>query len=652
MYVSGRLKKLTALALALAMCLSLAACGGGDGTQKSLSGGDGSWSIYWYLCGSDLESEGGYATQDLSELEEVDLPENVNIVIETGGSSKWDNDTIDASKLQRYVYNSDGLKLVDEQPSANMGDANTLADFLNYAKTNYPADKTAVLFWNHGGGSVAGAAFDELYDYDSLKLDEMTKAFDSVWKPDEKNPPLEMIGFDTCLMATIDVAKTFTGLAHYMVASEETEPANGWYYSKWVGALADDTSMDGEALGREICDSYMEGCKEVDTQDNATLSLTDLTKISPLMDAYESFGNQALKVACDDPSFFSDFGRMASQSENYGGNTKEQGYTNMVDLGHLARKTESLLDTSKSVQSALSSCVLYKVNGKYRTEATGLSCYYPYNGDKDDFNSYEDEGAGQAFKYLYSYELNGDLEGDGLNYVEDMDVQNVQPVQNLTAMSWDNAPLDVDDNGNAVLTLGPDAQNVLAGIGFSLYYVDEDNDQMMLLGTDNDMDADWDNGVFKDNFRGVWGSIDGNLVYMELSFEGDDYNLYSVPVMLNGEEYNLQVAYDFNGEQWSILGARQGIDDNGMADKELRQLKDGDEITTIWYMASASGDDDFEPYQADTFKYSSNTKFSETDLPDGSYAMIFDMHDAMDNHAYSDAVRFDMSGGQITTSVG
>ena len=206
MYVSGRLKKLTALALALAMCLSLAACGGGDGTQKSLSGGDGSWSIYWYLCGSDLESEGGYATQDLSELEEVDLPENVNIVIETGGSSKWDNDTIDASKLQRYVYNSDGLKLVDEQPSANMGDANTLADFLNYAKTNYPADKTAVLFWNHGGGSVAGAAFDELYDYDSLKLDEMTKAFDSVWKPDEKNPPLEMIGFDTCLMATIDVA--------------------------------------------------------------------------------------------------------------------------------------------------------------------------------------------------------------------------------------------------------------------------------------------------------------------------------------------------------------------------------------------------------------------------------------------------------------
>ena len=41
---------------------------------------------------------------------------------------------------------------------------------------------------------------------------------------------------------------------------------------------------------------------------------------------------------------------------------------------------------------------------------------------------------------------------------------------------------------------------------------------MLLLGTDNDMNADWDNGVFYDNFRGVWGALDGNLVYMELSF--------------------------------------------------------------------------------------------------------------------------------------
>ena len=622
----------------------------GAGTQD-VAAGEGSWAIYWYLCGSDLESGGGFASGDLGELMEVQLPENVNVVIETGGSSVWQNDVIDASKLQRWVYNSEGLMLVDEQPSASMGEAQTLADFLSFAKTNYPAEKTAVVFWNHGGGSVSGASFDELYGFDSLTLDEMYAAFSSVWEPSAENQPLELVGFDTCLMATVDVANTFSDLAHYLVASEETEPANGWYYSQWVGALAQDTSMDGAELGKVICDAYYAGCEEVGTQDNTTLSLTDLSKVGPLLEAYESFGAEALAAACTDPAFFSQFGRVAAQSENYGGNTKEQGYTNMVDLGHMARQSAGMLSSSQSVLDALNDCVLYQVGGQYRTEATGLSCYYSYNGDVDEFNSYAGLGAGEAFKYFYSYELTGELDDSGMEYIADLDFTELPEVQNLSTMGWDGISLDVDDNGTAYMTLGPDANDILAGIGFSLYYVDTENDLMMLLGTDNDMNADWDNGVFSDNFRGVWGSIDGNLVYMELSFEGDDYNLYSVPVLLNGEEYNLQVVYDFTGEQWGIIGARQGIDDNGMADKELRLLQEGDEITTIWYMATATGDDDFEPYEAATFTVTAETAFAETQLFDGSYSMVFEMRDAMGNYAYSDAVTFDYEDGEIYTTV-
>ena len=622
----------------------------GEGAQD-VAAGEGSWAIYWYLCGSDLESGGGFASGDLGELMEVQLPENVNVVIETGGSSEWQNDVIDASKLQRWVYNSEGLMLVDEQPSASMGEAQTLADFLSFAKTNYPAEKTAVVFWNHGGGSVSGASFDELYDFDSLTLDEMYAAFSSVWEPSAENQPLELVGFDTCLMATVDVANTFSDLAHYLVASEETEPANGWYYSQWVGALAQDTSMDGAELGKVICDAYYAGCEEVGTQDNTTLSLTDLSKVGPLLEAYESFGAEALAAACTDPAFFSQFGRVAAQSENYGGNTKEQGYTNMVDLGHMARQSAGMLSSSQSVLDALNDCVLYQVGGQYRTEATGLSCYYSYNGDVDEFNSYAGLGAGEAFKYFYSYELTGELDDSGMEYIADLDFTELPEVQNLLTMGWDGIALDVDDNGTAYMTLGPDANDILAGIGFSLYYVDTENDLMMLLGTDNDMNADWDNGVFSDNFRGVWGSIDGNLVYMELSFEGDDYNLYSVPVLLNGEEYNLQVVYDFTGEQWGIIGARQGIDNNGMADKELRLLQEGDEITTIWYMATATGDDDFEPYEANTFTVTADTAFAETQLFDGSYSMVFEMRDAMGNYAYSDAVTFDYEDGEIYTTV-
>lgn len=655
------MKKFLSLFLILAMCFSFAACGGEDSTPTGAnppapSGdqsqvADGSWAIYWYLCGSDLETNHGCATIDLQEMLEVQLPENVTVVIQTGGANVWQNELMDASKLQRWVYNSQGLQLVHEEASANMGDAQTLYDFLHYASTNYPADKTAVTFWNHGGGSVSGAAFDEIYGLDSLDLAEMYQAFDAVWPATAAAPALELVGFDTCLMATIDVAAVFQNFAKYLVASEEVEPGNGWLYSGWLGALAADPTMEGDDLGIAICNTYFEGCEAAGTQDQATLSLTDLRKLDPLLEAYEAFGQEAFVAATQDPSFFAQLGRAAAQSENYGGNTKEQGYTNMVDLGHLARQTAWMLPSAQNVSDALAACVVYQVGGIYRSEATGLSCYYSYNGDISDFNGYIGVGTGVAFKHLYAYGLTGELAEGGDEYLASLDIQELPKILTLADMDWDGVPLELNEDGSAVLTLGSEANNILAGIGFSLYYVDEANDSMMLLGTDNDIIADWDNGVFCDNFRGVWGAIDGCLVYMELSFEGEDYNLYSVPILLNGEAYNLQVVYDFTEEGWSILGASQGLDESGMASKELRLLEEGDVITTIWKMASYSGDDEFQMYTASELTVTAETSFGEAALPDGSYCLVFEMRDSTGNYAYSDAVTFDVTDGEIYTTI-
>ena len=650
--------KIFVFLLALAMCLSLAACGGDEAADGStpdaapvFQAGDGSWAVYWYLCGSDLETNGGFATTDLSEMMEVQLPENVNVVIQTGGAAVWQNDQVDPEKLQRWLYNSEGLQLIEEQDTANMGDAQTLYEFLAFANENYPADKVAVTFWNHGGGSVGGAAFDELHGLDSLDLAEMYQAFDAVWPADDENPALELVGFDTCLMATVDVASTFQGFAKYLVASEEVEPGNGWLYSGWLGALAENTDMDGAALGTVICDTYYQGCEAVGTQEQTTLSVTDLSKLDPLLEAYESFGQEAFAAAAEDPGFFAELGRAAAQSENYGGNTREQGYTNMVDLGHLARQTAWMLPSAQSVCDALADCVLYQVGGPYRAEATGLSCYYSYNGDVDDLNGYITVGESTAFKHLYAYELTGELAEDGEEYLGSLNIGELPERVTLADMDWEGAPLDLDDEGTSFLTLGPEANGVLAGIGFSLFYVDEAGDQMLLLGTDNDLTADWENGVFYDNFRGVWGALDGHLVYMELSFEGDDYNLYSVPILLNDEAYNLQVAYDFSTEEWSILGASQGLDESGMASKELRLLAEGDVITTIWKAATFTGDDDFEMYAAEELTVTANTAFGEAPLFDGSYSMVFEMWDAAGNYACSDAVTFDCAGGEISTTV-
>ncbi len=621
------------------------------GDEPSCDGS--SWAVYWYLCGSDLETEGGCATTDIYELMSVALPEDVTVVIETGGAYAWHNDFVDASVLQRYVYDSDGLYLVDEQPSASMGDPNTLADFLSFASTNYPADKTAVIFWNHGGGSVSGAAFDEIYGSDSLTLDEMRSAFEAVYDLSGDYAPLELVGFDTCLMATVDVASTFVGVANYLVGSEEVEPGNGWSYDGWLSALAEDPSIYGEEFGRAICDSYYAGCEMVGTHESATLALIDLNNVTPLLDAYEAFGAEALAAACEDPAFFSQFARAANASENYGGNTREEGYTNMVDLGHLARQTAELLPSSGDVLAALDDCVLYTVAGPYRAEATGLSCYYSYSGDLADLEGYNNVGAGSAFKYYFTYGLTGNLDIDGMEYVSqyaETEYNELPDLLTIDDLEIESRTLDVDDEGTAFLELGPMAVDIVADAGFTLYWLEEYTGAQMLLGTDNDMVVDWENGIFYDNFRQKWGAINGELVYMELIFTGDDYNIYSCPILLNGEGYNLRVVYDFTYEEWYILGASHGIDECGMADKELRMLEYGDEITTLLYLAF-EGEEEFTLYESATITVDENTTFAETTLPDGEYYMVYDFWDAMGGSASSDGVSFYCYDGEITTVV-
>ena len=647
-------KRLIALILALCVALSLAACmEEGSDVNAPTDATQSDWVVYWYLCGSNLETDGGCATNDLMELLEVELPENVRFVIETGGAAQWQNNAVDASKIQRFVYDSNGLMQVDEQPLANMGDASTLEDFLSFASTYYPGGKTMVLFWDHGGGTVAGAAADENYGNDALTLEEMHSAFDNVFDLSAENPPLEVVGFDTCLMATIDVADCFSDIAGYLVASEEWEPGNGWYYTGWAEALAEDPAMDGAALGQAICDSYYYGCEQVGTADSITLSVTDLSNIPALVEAYDALGGEALNAACQNTSFFSQFGRAALSAENYGGNTREQGYTNMVDLGDLVRNSENLLpENSDAVLSALEDCVVYSVNGPYRAQASGLSCYYSYNGDIDDLVGYNDLGAGSSFKCLYTYGLTGELPEESLNFLQETDYNAPPALTTLLDMGWDDAPLTVDSEGSATLTLGKEANDILASIGFQLYLVDEENDEMLLLGTDNDIVADWQKGVFKDNFRGVWGSIDGCIVYMELSYEGEDYNLYSVPVLLNGGEYNLMVVYHFDTESWEVLGARKGLDENGLSDKELYLLQEGDEITTIHYLSSFSDEDEgFTPYEMETITVTADTVFAESPLPDGTYALMFEMVDSQNNTAYSQVAVFTMQDGEIYTSV-
>ena len=231
-----------------------------------------SWAVYMYVCGSDLETEYGAATDNLEELMKVSLPENVTFFVQTGGAKKWQLKGVPNKAIGRYVYDSKGWRELMTLPDASMGARGTLTEFLSFAGEHFPADHRMVIFWDHGGGSLGGFCSDEKSD-ETLSLGDLRYALENSLGKDPAQPPLEMVCFDTCLMATLETANTLQGYSKYLVASQELMPGCGTDYRTWAGALAANPALGGRELGQIICDSYMDRCRKFESADMATLSL-------------------------------------------------------------------------------------------------------------------------------------------------------------------------------------------------------------------------------------------------------------------------------------------------------------------------------------------------------------------------------------------
>ena len=676
-------------ALASAALLILPGCGssgssgvipdgvaGGSAQQafaRSYNASD-TWVVYWYLCGTDLESEMGAASLDIEELQQVKLPPNVKVVIQTGGAKEWHTDGVPANETARFLFDEHGLQKLSTTKDVNMGSGEALADFLRFGKDNFQADHRIFVFWDHGGGSIGGICYDERYD-EMMSLNELRQAFASVYEANAAEPPFELIGFDACLMATVDTLGSIHGFSRYMVASQEQEPGCGWDYSEWVGALAKDTSMGGASLGKIICDSFLKGCAEYEVADQATLSLADVTKAPALLSAYGSHGTEALQVASrDSRRFFSKFSRGADASENYGGNSFWQGYFDMVDLGDLVRNTQEPLPASSApLLAALDDCVLYKVHGIYRPKASGLSCYYSYDGDADVWRAYADlETPPMPVKCLYYYLLFGDLPEEAQPYLSGAETyaftspETSAPMQSAgsapaaatnavyNVAALEDTPVDVDKDGAAYVRLSQEAMDLITSVHCQLIYMSEENNIMICLGSDSNVNADWERGIFSDNFFGKWPMLDGHPVYVEITQEGDGFNLYSVPIKLNGTPCSLQIVYDFKTEKYRILGARKKEDAgkaNLASSRDLIKLKEGDTVTTIHYVQPLDGNGELTEVDVDTFTLGKDPVFEDDEVGDGTYGYFFEFVDPLNRSALSDMVTYTIQNGQITTYV-
>lgn len=320
-----------------------------------------------YLCGTDLESRSQMATSDLQEMLNATISENVNLIIYTGGCKQWQNNVVSSQKNQIWQIKDGKMVCLDEMKgSKSMTDPNTLSTFIRYCKTNYPANRNALIFWDHGGGSVSGFGYDEKYaSTGSMSLAEIDDALHA------GGVKFDFVGFDACLMATTENALMLTKHADYLIASEETEPGIGWYYTNWLTKLSKNTSMPTIEIGKLIIDDFVDTCAKQCPGQSTTLSIVDLSEAEvTIPDVLSTFSKDTYELIQNQQ--YAQVSNARSDSREFGSSSK----IDQIDLVHLAKNMKT--EKGDALAKALLSSVKYNRTSSNMTNSYGLSIYFPF----------------------------------------------------------------------------------------------------------------------------------------------------------------------------------------------------------------------------------------------------------------------------------
>lgn len=353
------------------------------------------WTLMVYLdADNDLERP---MMRNLEEMTKVGSTAAVNLIVLAARSPRGDG--LYTNERVANLGNWSGAKLLRVEKgrlreladwgAADMGEPAVLSRFLKTVTTAYPAERYGLILGDHGM-AWAGAAVAESSDSDSLALDEIAGAL----RDAKSIGRLELIGFDACVMGSLEVARTLAPVARYLVASEEIEPADGWDYASLLAALTGTPSMDGAAFGRVIVDSYRDYFAKASVHElkekakAVTLAVIDLDRIGALDTAVAGLGSGAGSlVARAGHDGWVRIAHARGESEEYGRTAAVSGVappgSEVYDLRHLAENLKkhaadkASAAAADAVLGALDKAVIYGVHGEARPHAGGLSIFFP-----------------------------------------------------------------------------------------------------------------------------------------------------------------------------------------------------------------------------------------------------------------------------------
>ena len=557
-----------------------------------------------YLCGTDLQDAG---CMDLFEIAEVEAGDAMNLVALCGGAEEWDLEDLQGGSRTFAVIRDGYFEELEDWGEKSMGDPESLEEFLSYGLAEYPADRTVVVLWDHGAGTEGGICFDETADDDGLTLTEIN---DVLGQLEESVPGyhINIFGCDACMMATYEMAAM---LSHhpvdYYVASEELEPGNGWYYTGWLQALAEDPSISDEDLCGVIIDTFMEAGLQDDPDDTLTLSAVRLSEIRALENSLEDFAS--VMTGEIQSGNLSAIRRGRSRMYTFG--SFNDGSWDMVDLG-TALDTYAQFDAGKAAEAK--KCLEKAVVASAQTDnldiCSGLSVLIPQD-TVDGFEEYREgfelpEAIPNWLEFVDAYVTT--LQGGSYHFTATAAEQTSgESIQGTTFtgspatgwLEWDDEAEDYveTDREGTEIAISDSTQGFTAMLSqedlANLDYVegmlmmaisDEDGETYVEFGSMQNNLVDWETGQVVSLFDGTWPTFGGQLVVLYDQIQNGNTRRSLIPVKLNGEATYLVVSFPADGSEGRIIGANAGYDENGLPIRNTTKLKNGDVIIPVYTM--------------------------------------------------------------------
>ena len=330
-------------------------------------GGKDTVTIMVYMCGTDLESRSAMATKDLIEMTKATVSDKINILVYTGGCTRWNNQVMSSRVNEIYkVENGQLRRLSDNAGNVSMTSPATLTAFIQWCAKNYPANRNELILWDHGGGSVSGYGYDQKFpNSGSMTLAGLNTALS------DAGVTFDFVGFDACLMATVETGLMLDQYADYMIASEETEPGIGWYYTNWLTKLSGNTSTPTTEIGKNIVDDFVSTCQSQTRGQSATLSVVDLAELANTVPLRLKEFSQSISSLVNDGSY-----KQVSTARNNSREFARSTMIDQIDLVHFAKNLGT--KEGAALAEALQGAVKYNRTSSDMSNSYGLSIYFPY----------------------------------------------------------------------------------------------------------------------------------------------------------------------------------------------------------------------------------------------------------------------------------